>query len=424
MNRLRLAIVSTHPIQYYAPIFQALARSNTLIPRVFYTWSQTAAAAVSDPGFAQVITWDIPLLEGYEHEFVENVAIRPGTDHFRGLRNPGLKQAIEAWGANAVLVFGWNLESHLEALRYFKGRIPVFFRGDSTLLDPTSWWRGTARRVFLRWVYRHIDVAIAVGSNNKDYFRWCGVPESRIAFAPHAIDTTRFADPTGTQTERAAQWRRELGIPARARTIVFAGKFQAKKDPLLLLEAFSRCGAPGHLVLVGNGALEESLRARASVGTGGHTNSTMALNACIGADANARAAPGVNAVHFLPFQNQLSMPAVYRLGDIFALPSRGPGETWGLALNEAMASARPVIAGSKVGGARDLVKEAATGWTFESGNLEQLTAVVAKALTSSDATLTTMGAAAVRESTGWSVEAAAQGIENAVLALAAARVTR
>ena len=29
--------------------------------------------------------------------------------------------------------------------------------------------------------------------------------------------------------------------------------------------------------------------------------------------------------------------------DIFVLPSRGPGETWGLAVNEAMACGKPVI---------------------------------------------------------------------------------
>src|SRR6185437_5176999 len=125
MNRLQLAIVSTHPIQYYAPIFQTLARSTTLAPRVFYTWSQTSSAAVADTGFDRAITWDIPLLEGYEHEFVPNLAARPGTDHFDGLRNPGLIPAIESWGAEAVLVFGWNLHSHLRALRHFKGRIPV-----------------------------------------------------------------------------------------------------------------------------------------------------------------------------------------------------------------------------------------------------------------------------------------------------------
>jgi glycosyltransferase involved in cell wall biosynthesis len=389
MKILRLAIVSTHPIQYYAPIFQALARSKAIRPRVFYTWSQTAAAPVSDPGFARAIAWDIPLLEGYESEFVPNVAARPGTDHFRGLCNPRLIPSIEGWDADAVLIFGWNSESHLQAMRYFKGRIPVFFRGDSHLLDQARWWRSAARRIFLGWVYRHIDVAVAVGSNNRDYFRWCGVPQERIAFAPHAIDARRFSDPDGAHAGRAVQWRRELGIPATARTLVYAGKFQPKKDPLLLLEAFSRCGAGGHLVFVGNGVLEPELIAR----------------------TNGRA-----DVHFLPFQNQQVMPAVYRLGDLFALPSRGPGETWGLALNEAMAARRPVIAGSKVGGARDLITEGVNGWIFQSGNLQHLVAVTKTALTCTDATLSAMSCAAERESARWSIEAAAQGIEDAVIA--------
>src|SRR5262249_6896836 len=116
---VRLAIVTTHPIQYYAPIFQELARRQRVHPRVFYTWSQTADAAVSDPGFARAIQWDIPLLEGYEYEFVENVAAHPGTDRFWGLRNPDLNRIVTRWQPEAVLVFGWNCASHLSLLRHF-----------------------------------------------------------------------------------------------------------------------------------------------------------------------------------------------------------------------------------------------------------------------------------------------------------------
>ena len=72
-------------------------------------------------------------------------------------------------------------------------------------------------------------------------------------------------------------------------------------------------------------------------------------------------------VHFMPFQNQSVMPAVYRLGDVFVLPSQGPEETWGLAMNEAMASGRAVIASTKVGGACDLIQPGKNGWIFESG---------------------------------------------------------
>src|SRR5262249_40141351 len=159
--------------------------------------------------FGKAIAWDIPLLEGYDYQFVPNVARRPGTDHFWGLRNPLLIQAIESWGADAVLVFAWNLASHLRALLHFKGRLPVLFRGDSTLLRPAPIWKKVLRRRVLSWIYRHIDVALAVGSNNEDYYRWSGVPAARVGFSPHAIDTRRFADPDGVHAARASQWRRE-----------------------------------------------------------------------------------------------------------------------------------------------------------------------------------------------------------------------
>lgn len=397
MHAPRLAVVSTHPIQYYAPIFQHLTRAGNVAPRVFFTWSQSAGG-VEDPGFGRRITWDIPLTEGYESQFVENVASRPGTDHFWGLRTPGLTRAIESWEPAAVLVFGWNSHAHLGAMRHFKGRVPVFFRGDSTLLDQRSSWRVVVRKRLLTWVYSHIDTAIAVGSNNRDYFRWCGVPEQRIDFAPHAIDTARFADRDLEHQQWAGRLRAQLGIAPEARVLLFAGKLQWQKDPLLLLEAYRAATASRrpaespvqasatHLVFVGNGPLEAELRARAE---------------------------DRPDVHFLPFHNQQAMPGVYRLGDVFVLPSRT--ETWGLALNEAMASGRAVVAASRVGGARDLVTPAVNGWVFESGDLAQLTKVIADALSCDPARLQSFGVAARNVSERWSIGAAADGIERSVL---------
>jgi glycosyltransferase involved in cell wall biosynthesis len=388
MRRIKLAIISTHPIQYYAPVFRALAQSDAVNPRVFFTWSQTAEGHVFDPGFGMNFSWDVPLLDGYDHIFVSNIAMRPGSDHFFGIRNPTLIPAIAEWGACVVLIYGWNVLSHLEALRYFKGRIPVLFRGDSTLLDPQSALRKRLRKLYLHWVYSHVDVAIAVGQNNRDYFMWSGLSGERIAFAPHSVDTTRFGDANGEHMHRAFVWRREMDIPSDAVAFVFAGKFIPKKDPSLLLEAFINLRSAAHLVFVGDGELEASLRDR------------------------ARDYPNV---HFVPFQNQQTMPSVYRLGNLYVLPSRGPGETWGLAMNEAMASGRPVIASSRVGGARDLVQEGVTGWVFESGFLDDMSRVLRIALACGRDGLRRMGENAQQMSALWSTEASANGIARAVV---------
>jgi glycosyltransferase involved in cell wall biosynthesis len=66
------------------------------------------------------------------------------------------------------------------------------------------------------------------------------------------------------------------------------------------------------------------------------------------------------------------MPVVYRLADIFVLPSKGPGETWGLAINEAMASGRGVIVSDKCGCSNDLVLAGKNGYVFENGNVDSL----------------------------------------------------
>jgi glycosyltransferase involved in cell wall biosynthesis len=386
-TKLRLAILTSHPIQYYAPVFRALADSTQIEPCVFYTWSQAARGQIVDPGFAIARQWDIPLLEGYQYEFVQNISRDPGTHHFWGLRNPTLFSAIQRWRPDALLVYGWNYWSHLRAMLHFKGKVPVFFRGDSTLLDEQPMLRKGARRLALRWVYSHIDTAIAVGQNNQDYFRWCGVPTENVLSAPHSVDTHRFGTEADCQ-HRAAEWRRQLGIGATEAVVLFAGKLQSKKDPSLLLEAFLELpGMGAHLLFVGNGELE--------------------------ADLKRRSPPG-SRIHFLPFQNQSLMPAVYRVGDVFVLPSRGPGETWGLALNEAMASGRAVIASTKVGGARDLVAAGINGWVFDAGSVTSLTSTLRSAVSLGRDRLAQMGEAGRRMIRNWSTEAAAQGIAEAV----------
>jgi glycosyltransferase involved in cell wall biosynthesis len=123
-------------------------------------------------------------------------------------------------------------------------------------------------------------------------------------------------------------------------------------------------------------------------------------------------------IHFLPFQNQSAMPAVYRLGEVFVLPSRS--ETWGLALNEAMASGRPIVAGSKVGATRDLIRDGVNGWSFESRNGPHLTHVLREASNADRRALASMGELNAKVIDAWSTRAAALGIADAVTTFASA----
>lgn len=340
----RLAVVSTHPIQYNAPLFRRLAHESGLELRVLYSWEGTAKQP--DPGFGRAITWDIPLLDGYEYEFVANRSSDPGTHHFGGLNNPQMIPRIEAFKPDVVMVYGWAWRTHLAVLRHFKGRVPVFLRGDSTLLSGTGpIWKRWLRKPALRWIYSHVDVALSPGTRNREYLAAAGVGPKRIAFMPHSVDIEKFADESlqpGAEAERA-----KLGIAADEIVIGFAGKFVPGKQCGLLIDAFrmarERTGKPMHLLLIGEGPLRGELEAKAA------------------ADAD---------IHFLGFRNQQGMPTAYRMADVIALPSTF--ESWGLSLNEAMASGRPVIASDRVGAAPDLVEGKPYGRVFTSGDMSDL----------------------------------------------------
>src|SRR5690606_21319686 len=97
------------------------------------------------------------------------------TSAFKGIVNPTLIKEIEGFGATHILIYGWSFQSHLKVLRHFSGKVKILFRGDSTLLDEKPGFKTMARRIALRWVYKHIDVALYVGTNNKQYYLKHGV---------------------------------------------------------------------------------------------------------------------------------------------------------------------------------------------------------------------------------------------------------
>jgi glycosyltransferase involved in cell wall biosynthesis len=378
---MRLAIILTHPIQYYTPVFQQLQKQGNITIKVFYTNGENSKKQF-DPGFGRYIHWDIPLLAGYSYEILENTSRKKAENNFCSIITPALIDKIRLYAPDGILVYGWSYHSHLQAIRYFYKKIPIYFRGDSTLLDE----RGIAKRLFrylaLTWVYRHVDHAFYVGEYNKAYFRKYGLRDAQLTFSPHAIDNDRFiaGDNMG-----AILLRKQLGLKEDEILILFAGKFEKKKDPQILLDAFMLIDRSDvHLLFVGNGNLEPVLKN----GAIGKTN-----------------------IHFMDFQNQKNMPIVYKACDLFCLPSRGPAETWGLAVNEAMACKKAILVSDKVGCSIDLVKPGYNGFIFKAGDIADLISQLEILIKSNQRKLAEMGEYSFNIIQDWSIQNQIDAIE-------------
>jgi len=350
---MRLAIILSHPVQYYSPWFRWMQAQSDLTLKVYYLW-KFGVQETHDPQFAAAFRWDVDLLAGYESEFIPNRAVDPGTHHFRGLDNPELTARLAGWQPDVLLLFGYNWLSHQRAIWWARRRgVPLIFRGDSHLLGRTQ--LPLLRRLLLKFLYRQFAAFVYVGAANRDYFQALGVPDSKLFFAPHSINAELYNPADPSVAAAADRLRSELGLTGK-RVVLFAGKFSDRKQPMELLRAFLQVATPADaLVFVGDGAEKARLTELAAT-------RPAAL------------------VRFLPFANQTEMPARYLLADIFALPSRGYYETWGLAVNEAMHLGVPCLVSNLVGCQRDLVHPGETGWVFPAEDTDALSATLQLAL--------------------------------------------
>lgn len=389
----RLAIVLSHPVQYYSPWFHWLREHTALEFKVFYLWD-FGVTAQRDPQFGATFRWDVDLLAGYDSEFVPNRARDPGTHHFRGLDNPALTARLAAWRPGAILLFGYNWLSHLRVIGWARRRgVPLVFRGDSHLLGRAD--LPFLNRMLLGFLFRQFAAFTPVGAANRDYFLALGVPDRRLFFAPHSVNSTHF-NPDDAATRTATETlRTEHGLSGK-RIVLFAGKFSEAKQPVPLLRAFLQVARPSDaLVFVGDGSEKAKLTELA----GAHPS------AC---------------VRFLPFANQSEMPARYLLADLFALPSRGSYETWGLAVNEAMHLGVPCLVSDLVGCQRDLVRPGETGWVFPATDPAALASVLESALRAPAAELQRLGRNARELAARYTYRQTGDGLFQALASLPAA----
>ena len=245
------------------------------------------------------MNWDLDLLEGYSYVWAENIAANPGSHHFKGIITPGLIPQVAEYQPDALLVFGWAYHSHLEAIRYFHRHAPVYFRGDSTLLDERAGIKSLVKTILLRWIYRHIGAVFYPGGNSRQYFLRFGIEESRLIFAPHAIDNDRF---TVSDHAGAEALRDHFGIKPHEILVLYAGSSR-KKRRHVIVKHFSQTGQTGNTFVI--------CRQRQLAG------------------ALKSAAAGNNHIDFLDFRNQTAMRVTYQAADLFCLPSKGPRESLG-----------------------------------------------------------------------------------------------
>jgi len=357
---LRVGALLTHPVQYYSPWFRHLAGLCDL--KVYYAHQQTPEGQAL-AGFSEAFEWDVPLLDGYDWQWLRNLSRRPGLSHFDGCDTPEIGGIIRRERFDGFMIMGWNRKSYLQAgWAAIRSRTPLLMRTDSNLTSSRSKLKLAIKRPAYSMILPRAGQYLSPGRRTDDYLRHYAVPERRIHRLAHMIDVDRFR--TGAEaarsTGRARARRTRHGASDADFVLLLTGKLIPKKRPLLLLEALRRLreAAPERsdvkLWVVGDGPLRSELEAF----------------------AEQHGLP----VSFLGFINQSELPDIYAAADCLVLPSDAD-ETWGLVVNEAFACGLPAIVSAEAGCAPELIDEGRTGWTMRTPDADHLATLIQGART-------------------------------------------
>jgi glycosyltransferase involved in cell wall biosynthesis len=308
-------------------------------------------------GFGVKFAWDVDLLSGYDHLFLSNVAREPGLEHFSGLDTPEIGRRLKEGRFEALLLLGWYRKCFIQGLVAAKRLgIPVMVRGDSHLGTPRNLLKVAAKRMVYPHFLRQFDAALVVGKRNRNYWEHYGYPHTQMFDAPHCVDNGFFV--TRATKKAGSTLRERIGVSQTTKLVLFAGKVISFKRPLDVIEAVGHVRkkfVDAEVLIAGAGDLELELQQRAQ-------------------DLNV-------PLHMLGFCNQTEMPSAYAAADVLILPSDGR-ETWGLVVNEALASGKPALVSDAVGCAPDLAELLGSDAVFRLGNTKDLSRKLGKILLS------------------------------------------
>jgi glycosyltransferase involved in cell wall biosynthesis len=388
----RVAVLASHPIQYFTPLYRRLAARPGLAIDVMY-YRKFGVTPTFDRQFARTIEWDTDQLSGYSYRFLRNIS--PIRDTFNPLHaiNPGAFVHLLR-GYDAVWVNGYAYPSNWFALAAATLRdIPILFRSDMRLglRGGAQWYDSIRDRIVRGWVQR-ANALLYVGTMNRDAYVAYGARPEQLFFAPYSVDVDVHRAAAGASPATKDAWRDELGLPRNVPIVLFAGKLTGRKHPEALIHA-CRIDAMRdrtlHLVFAGSGPEEGALRAAARE-------------------------TGMTNVSFLGFVNQSVLPRVYALADVFVLAAEG--EPWGLALNEAMAAGAAPVVTTDVGAAADLIVEGETGYVVRPGDWDAVGARIARLLQDGELRRS-VATAAMQRSSAYNFDATVDGIVSALAAL-------
>lgn len=353
--RARLGLVVSHPIQHFAPLYREIARQGRVDLRVFFC-CDWGVRSYFDPAFGRELEWDVPLLDGYEYEFLP-IRRRPREISFFEVDNPAIGRRLAAFEPHVVLVHGYGCRTMWRAVGWAaRHGALAMLSSDSHAGRDVQPLKAFVKKAIVGRFYDRLDGALAAGDSNRDYHRRFGLPPERVFASRMPADGARFVEAASRRSDLRRKLREALAIPEFAFVALYCGNLTPWKRPGDFAEAVARARAGGTPIV---GLV---------VGDGPERDRVAAVAASVGGE-------GLRAVGFV---NQAAIADYYAASDSIVVPSERDAHP--LVVTEALFFSLPIVVSDAVGcvGEGDTARPNQNALVFRCGDVEALAGILTR----------------------------------------------
>ena len=346
---MKIAIVVSHPIQHFCPMYASWAKNDSIKLKVFFA-SNIGSVSYFDSSFGKSVKWNNLYLNEFDHYFLNGYETLEVNEN---LDAPKLEFELDKFEPDLVIQYGRVYKFNQRLRRWLKDKnVKSAYISDTENRHQESKYRRIIKRIIISNYFEKIDLFLSVGDANEEYYVANGVPKDKIIRMNFSIDVDHFDKYYENISAHRSEFRSLNNIDESAIVICVVGKLVEWKNQIHIIKAIQLLEAINinvnyHLLIAGSGPCELKLREEASK-------------------------LKYNKVHFLGFVNPTNLPIIYASADLYIHPSFF--EPHSLAVSEAIYLGLPVILSDTSGsyGPTDDVRIGINGEKYVFGDIKSL----------------------------------------------------
>lgn len=342
-----IAIFSMHPVPYSSPFYNELYKLEK--KNIVYYLDKLGIKRQYNPYFKENTNNDNYIISNHKHKFLFNLSKKNITGFFSRVNLSAIFHTL--FNKNDyILINGYQtLTSWLVWIASYLSSKKVIFKGETINTN-----KNFLKKIIIKIFLSRVSIVLYSCKGNFNFYKFIGINKSKLLSCPSCVDYDYFEQLKSKPNKNIkTKFYKSLKTKKDEKIIIFVSKFIKRKNPLELINALSNLNFKYKIIFAGNGPMTKIIKENCEK----HYINYEITN----------------------FLDQERLSYLYSISDLYVNCSTYDASP--KTLNEAVFFNVPIICpNTNIGQSNDLVIEGLNGFTYEQGNILDLSKKIQNAL--------------------------------------------